>query len=204
MLLVPFFLLPVRRGKVIWKWICAGSLVALLISLSHYIGASNNYSIHSAALGGSRYLFGMAYFTGIAGTVLAVVGSTLVLSDRGHLLSDRSYREFWAAMAALAACGFAFYFLLPVFWDARWLVSTLLAIAVLAGGGAQVLLDRLSTPHLKIGQSLQVVTVLAALAWIVMSVKDVEVKPNTGYKQLVAECVICDHDVTLIAGDTYN
>jgi hypothetical protein len=121
----------------------------------------------------------------------------------GTLLTFRkaSDHPFWLGMALLPVCGLLFYWLEPVPFDDRFLMPILPPIAVLAGGGAQLLLKRAEHFGPRFRYAAEAAIAAGALASLAIGVIHVAPKPTLGYRQAVEACLLCNHAVTLISGD---
>lgn len=194
LLLVPFALVPLRRPKRKWRWTALAVCVALFMIVPGMAGAADPYHWRLLALHIGQYLFGAAFLSAWVGAALAAVGIVLIFRRTRQ-------QPFWAAMAALAASGLLFYLLVPIHWDYRLLLPTLQAIAALAGGGVQVLLDRYGKANGVQRPWLAPVLSACAVVWIGASLGWTEKKPSLGYRNAVTRCLLCGHDTVLVAGD---
>ena len=104
-------------------------------------------------------------------------------------------------MAGLGVCGLIFYLLVPVPEDYRYLIFTLQAVAVLAGGGVQVMLDHLPASRPMLRRVLAPVAMAAAFAWMIAATAHVPAKPDPGYHRLVADGLLYGNEVVLIAAN---
>jgi hypothetical protein len=197
-LLLPFWLLPLQRRTVRWKWLAAGLAVLLIMLLvPHAIHAASAFSLYNVLFRAHEFIAGIFFLTSWLGMLLALLGLALVLRR------DRQ-QPFWLAMAGLVVCGLVFYVLVPVPFDHRYLITTLPAVAVLAGGGVQVLLDGISKAGTIRRTVLSVAIGTAALAWMIATTVGIQTKPDHGYRRMIANCLLCGNEVTLIAGDAIN
>jgi hypothetical protein len=194
LLLLPFCLLPLRKRIVPWKWWTGGMLVALLLLAPHVIGQSDAISFGAALREARLYGVRLIFNVGWPGLLLALVGSIVAFRER-------SRRVLWVSMAALFVCGLALNVLVPIEFHDRLLLPTLPAIAVLAGVGVDVLVKRVRRGA---GWAEQLVVAALAVVWIAVAVARVQAKPSLGYKKLVADCLLCGHEVSLIDGDGAN
>jgi len=209
LVLLPFILLPLRPKVTKWKWIVAGAVVMALFLLPQYIhqappnniaafpGRARDFILSTAFLTGwpwkSLIVDGVSPAAGWPFAVLAVFGLPLVFRQGRD-------RQFWAAMAGLFLCSLGFYVLVNVPLEYRFLLTAMQAVAVLAGGGVDVLLQG-SLPHRK---PLRMVLCGAVVVWMIFAAAHLEHKRDLGYRQLVANCLFCGNDVVLIAGDEVN
>jgi hypothetical protein len=191
--LLPFTLLPLRSRIVKWKWLTAGAVVlALFLIPPHF---------HLAArLAWSKVLPHVWVFiratvrnTGWPWLVVAVIAMPLVFRQSRE-------RRFWAAMAGLAVSSLALNLLLPVQWEYRYFLISSLTLAVFAGGGIHVLLEQVS----RYRQALSLTVSVAAIGWIIWSAANGPAKPDLGYRKMVQNCLLCNDEVALIAGDALD
>lgn len=195
LMLMPFCLLPLRAHRKVWRWVLAAGCVASLFFLQKVMYASAPFAVGRMLPEAWIYVARAAVMSGWAGIGLATCG--LLMLRRGE--KD----DVWKSMAGLAVSGLVFYVLLPVFWDDRYLLPTLVALAVLAGGGIQVLLSTVQGWVSK-QRLFEAAVALMAFAWISFSVATVPAKPDRGYHQMVAEGTLRAHAVVLIAGDSVD
>jgi len=194
LLLLPFSLLPFFPGRSRWRWLAGGSALLVGLQLLPLMGQSS-HQWWASALPHARLFFDVALSqAGWLGSLLAAAGLLLVLREGGE-------RQFWAAMAMLAVCGLAFYVLVPVPWDDRYLIPTLSAMAVLAGGAVQVGLERIASLGEQPRRVAAAAVMVGALACMGAATVRVEAKPNPGYAKMIAGCLLCGNDVSLVAGD---
>lgn len=195
--LLPFFLLPVYPPKAKWKWITAGVVLLVTMTLPPALRMSNHASPAVAEYYARVFFLHTIWQTTWVGTALAVAGLWFVFRDGPG-------RSFWTAMAGLAASGFVFYVLIPVAWEDRYIVPSLVAVAVLAGAGVQVGLNLVGSLRPMLQRILGPAAAIAALAWMVVAVYKVETKSDPGYRKIVAGCLLCGHDVALVAADAVH
>ena len=110
------------------------------------------------------------------------------------MLRESYERQFWAAMAGLTGSGLLFHLMVPVPWDPRYLVLALVGMAALAGGGVQVVLDRLSVASARLQRAAYPAVIAAAVLLMAVAVAKVKAKSNPGYRKMVAGCVLCGHE----------
>ena len=207
--LLPFALLPLRSRVVKWKWLMAGAVLLLLMLMPHLLHQAPPLSLHAFLPRARDFILSIVFVTGWPWRIRAVDGVTLVsgwpwavLAVSGMSLVFRQGRQqqFWAAMAGLVGCSLCFYLLVPVPLEYRFLLTSMQAVAVLAGGGIDVLLQRIlpyrGTPRLVLSA--------AAIGWMVWATAHVEAKPDLGYRRMIENCLLCGNDVVLIAGDERN
>jgi len=197
LLLLPFCLLPLRTRASRWKWAASGVFLTLLFVVLPFVGQTDGFSLRPALFRTSAYVIGIYSNMGWPALALALTGATLAFRASEQ-------RPFWAAMAALPLCGLVFQLLATVHYDERNLITVLPALAVLAGGGVQVLLDGMRTQMQRMPRIACAIVALAALAWLAPAVARVQKKQSFGYRKLVAECVLCGHTVSLIGADATN
>ena len=197
-LLLPFCLLPLRRRAANWKWLAAGLAVLLFMLLvPHAIHEASSFSVTGLPAHAYEFVAGIAALTGWPGILLALLGLGLVF---------RSFRQkpFWVAMASMGVCGMVFDLLVPVPFDTRYLLPTLVAVAVLAGGGAQTIVERVSLASSLWRRAPYAAMGTAALASMAITAARVPVKPNHGYRNMIANCLLCENQTTLIAGSAID
>jgi hypothetical protein len=209
LILLPFILLPLRSKVTKWHWITAGAIVLLLAFVPRLLHQAPTHRWTALPFRARDFMLSTAFLTGwpwkslakdgvslVAGwpwAVLAACGLPLVFRRSGE-------QQFWAAMAGIIVCNLGFYLLVPVPLEYRFLISTMQAVAVLAGGALEVLRQS----NLPFRGPLRLGLATAAVAWMSIAVAHVERKPDWGYGRLVANCLFCGNDVVLIAGDETN
>lgn len=196
---VPFLLLPFcpprsLRAAVLWAiagvGVVAGEIVAHRFHITSALSAENlRTSLH----------FMGTKLPGSAGPCI------LLLAPLGCVLAFRAGRDgrtgrgFWRTMLALVLSGPAFQLVAPVFWEERYMVPSLVAAAVLAGGGAHWLLTllarRVAWPWLPGA------VVVLAFVGVGAEVAREPAKPSFGYRGLVERGLLSGVPVALIAGD---
>ena len=194
LLFLPFLLLFAFPPRTPWKWVVAGLVLLLALQLPHVFSVSNPFRLRTAAFDAWMYLLGTERLATWPAILLALAGSPLVFKNGPT-------RPFWAAVASLAAAGFIFYVLVPVYWDGRYLLPTVTAVAVLAGGGVQVLLDALAKHGSPQRRWLIAAVTVAAVVVIGRAAYFSPAKPDLGYRKMMANCLLCGHSVGLVAGD---
>ena len=194
LLFVPFFLLPIYPARNKWRWWIAGVLLLAASQIPHFFRMSDHFSVLVVLSDARRSLASLVFVSSWLVVALALLGLRFVLRDGPE-------RQFWGAMAGLAVGGFVFSVAVPVPWDDRYSVPTFVAIAVLAGGGVQAVLNRISASRPMLRRATYGIVAAAALAWTVAVVVHVEKKPDPGYRNMIAGCLLCGHEVGLVAGD---
>lgn len=190
-LLLPFAMLPLRKGAVRSRWIIAGAVVlAVFLAEPYLTWQTDPFNVRIAAQMG--LIFAQQ-------TIRTVAFPALVLAASGMLLAFgiREHRTFWWAMAATVGCGFICFLLLPALWDDRYLLTTLPAAAALAGLAAYRPFDLVK--HWR--TSAQAVVALLASAVIGFTIWQMEIKPDRGYRVFVASETFKASPVVLVDGD---
>ncbi len=191
--LLPFTLLPLRPRIVKWKWLTAGLVLLLLLLIPPLIHQSGHVIWSGAPYRAWRIIRRTVLLTGRPWAVMALIAMLLVFRQSRE-------RQFWAAIAGLAAASIVFLSLIPVPSEYRYWVILALVLAVLAGGGTHVLLERAS----RYRKTLSLTFCAAAIAWIVWTTAHVPAKPNLGYGKMIENCLLCGDKVALISGDGMN
>ena len=193
-LLLPFCLLVLRRRVVNWKWLVAGLAVLLfMLLMPHAIHEASSFSVIGLPERAYEFLAGVVTLTGWLGTMLALVGLW-------RLFTRDSQRPFWAAMAGVGVCGLVFHLLVPVPFDSRYMMPTLVAVAALAGGGTQTIVERVSRASSRRRRALYAAIGTASLVSMAIATACVPAKPDHGYRGMIANCLLCGDEVTLVAG----
>ena len=191
LLLLPFALLPLRRGAVRWQWILAGAIIlGVILAEPYYTRQTDPLNPMRAAQ------MAIIFLQQTAHTLHPV---TLALAAAGYALAWRTVvdRVFWCTMAALLGCGFLFFILLPALWDDRYLLSVLPAAGALAALGAEVGFRRLRRWR----SGVKAVAGLLAIAAIIQTAWRMEKKPEHGYKAFVASGTFRSNGIALVDGD---
>jgi hypothetical protein len=197
LLFLPFALLPIYPARSRWKWVMAGILLLLAVQIPHLFRMASSPSLRTMGADAWMFLKSTFVLASWPGMLLALLGIKRVMEDGAD-------RAFWATMSALALAGFGFYVLVPVPWDDRYAIPTLIALSVLAGGGVQVTLDRLSSFRGRLRQVMTGVVTVAAVTSIAVIAYTTPLKRNAGYRVMIADCLLCEHRVSLIAGDAVH
>jgi hypothetical protein len=209
LVLLPFILLPLRPKVTKWKWIVAGAVAMALFLVPQYIHQAPPNNIAAFPGRARDFILSTVFLTGWPWKSLLVDGISLaagwpfaLLAAFGLPLVFRKgpEQQFWTAMAGLFLCSLVFYIVVPVPLEYRFLLTAMQAVAVLAGGSVDVLLQS-SLPYRK---PLRVALCGAVVAWTIFAAAHLEHKRDLGYRQLVANCLFCGNDVVLIAGDEVN
>jgi hypothetical protein len=209
LILLPFALLPLRSRIVKWKWLTAGALVLLSMFLPPLLHQASHLSLptmlprawdiilSSVFLPGWPWTIhardGVALVSGWPCAILALIGLTLTFNRNPQ-------QQFWAAMAGQIAATMAFFMLVAVPVESRFMLMSTQAIAVLAGGGVHVLLERFSPGR----QALRLAVSAAAIGWMAWAAVHVEPKPDRGYGQMVKNGLLNTNGLALIAADEAN
>jgi hypothetical protein len=197
LLFVPFCLMILARRATNWKWAIAFGLVLLLLPLPYLLGQADPLNLHSILTINRLFVMRMGFTLGWFPLVLALVGSVGALRPGDH-------QPFWAAMLSLAISAWVFQVLVPIRWDDRLMVTALPAVAALAGNGVYVLRSRFSNAsrgRRRCWDAAVALCVLLAAAW---GLEHAERKPDLNYHQLIANCILCESKVALIAADGLN
>jgi hypothetical protein len=107
-------------------------------------------------------------------------------------------------MASLGVCGLVFDLLVPVPFDSRYLLPTLVAVAVLAGGGAQMIAEHVSLAWSLRRRALYAAMGTAALVSMAIATARIPTKPDRGYRSMIVNCILCGYEVTLVAGSAID
>ena len=206
LVLLPFILLPLRPKVARWQWLLAAVVAAVVIVVPPLLHQAPPNSLAAVPTRVRDFLLSTSFLTGwpwksyaLDGVSFAAGWPWAILAACGLPLVFRKgpQQQFWAAMAGIVLCHLCFYLLVAVPLEYRFLLSTMQAVAVLAGGGVEVLL-RANLPHRK---PLRLALCAAAVGWMVFACAHVEAKPDLKYGQMVATCLLCSNDPVLIAGD---
>ena len=192
---LPFVLLAIYPGRTPWKWVTAGVLLVLALQIPHFFRMASSLSLPTTGEDVWMFLKSTCSLMGWTGMVLAAVGSKRVTEASAD-------RPFWASMAALAVAGLVFSAAVPVPWDDRYAIPTLIALSVMAGAGIQVLLDGLSSFEGRLRQVMAGAVAVAAALSIAAFAYATPLKRDAGYHAMISACLLCDHPVSLVAGDS--
>jgi hypothetical protein len=209
LILLPFALLPLRPRIVKWKWLTAGALVLLSMFLPPLLHQASHLSLPTMLPRAWDMLLSSVFLPGWPWTIQARDGVALVsgwpcaaIALIGLTLAFRrnSQQQFWAAMAGEIAATLAFFLLVAVPVESRFMLMPTQAIAVVAGGGVYVLLERFSPGR----QAVRLAVIAAAIGWLAWAAVHVEQKPDRGYGQMVKNGLLNTSGSVLIAADETN
>jgi len=209
LLLLPFALLPLRSRIVKWKWLTAGAAVLLFMLLPPYLHQASPVSLSTLLPRARIFILSSIFLPGWPWNIHARDGVALasgwpwaVLAAIGTILAFRKgpQQQFWASMAGLVGCTLAFYLMVAVPLEYRFMLISTQAIAVLAGGGVYVLLQRASLNS----RALRLAVSAAAIGWMTWAVAHVEPKLDWGYRRMIADGLLNGNTVIMIGADEAN
>jgi hypothetical protein len=206
LILLPFALLPLCSRIVKWKWLTAGALVLLSMFLPPLLHQASHLSLPTILPRAWDIILSSVFLPGWPWTIHARDGVALVsgwpwalFAVIGVSLAFRKgpQQQFWAAMSGVIVCTLAFYMMVAVPVESRFMLMSTQAIAVLAGGGLHVLLQRFSPGR----QALRLAVSAAAIGWMAWAAAHVEPKPDRGYGQMIKNGLLNTSGIVLIAAD---
>jgi Dolichyl-phosphate-mannose-protein mannosyltransferase len=197
LLLLPFCLFPFRERKAAWKWLVPVGVFVFLFSLP-FLLRHRGYFPDTPHWRNIPFLLHAAVF-GWGPILIPIAAIGVALAFR-----PGRYRRFWATMSAsfIACC--LFLVLLPFPLDHYFLITALPSLAVLIGGGIEALRAGVARLWMDSGRAPE--AIIFSLATLIAGWKASHVaqKPDLGYHRMVAACLLCRGNVSLVAGDALN
>lgn len=195
LLFVPFCVRLFRRERFTWKWWVGVGAVLLLCQLPHRLGQTGQFRPQDIVPITAKYVSATIAVFGWFGVILALVGATLVFRPGPA-------RGFLSAVSSIVPCNLLLLLLLPVPFENRYLLPTLVDLSVMAGAGLHLLLQRLQNHTSALQRNMGAVIAIAAMACAAVSCRRVETKSMPVYRQALAHCLLCGHQTALIGANS--